>query len=142
MLPKEGHTETYTSSTGFPNISSMVHGRSLIQKYSSGYDLGRKSSSILLFQTFLDDDFIDSLKEIARGKGSGNDDAITLDVHAINKLQKDLNLEPTNEKSKYSYTSDKEGNYGKIIPLLEYSCVFYTNQQIKDTQALRDHMTV
>ncbi|CAH3042742.1 unnamed protein product [Pocillopora meandrina] len=50
-------------------------------------------------------------QEIARGKGSGNDDAITLDVHAINKLQKDLNLKPTNEKSKYSYTSDKEGNY-------------------------------
>ncbi|PFX26004.1 Alanine--tRNA ligase, cytoplasmic [Stylophora pistillata] len=50
-------------------------------------------------------------QEIARGKGSGSDDAITLDVHAINKLQKDLNLEPTNEKSKYIYTSDKEGNY-------------------------------
>ncbi|XP_058946553.2 alanine--tRNA ligase, cytoplasmic-like [Pocillopora verrucosa] len=50
-------------------------------------------------------------QEIARGKGSGNDDAITLDVHAINKLQKDLNLKPTNEKSKYSYISDKEGNY-------------------------------
>ena len=124
MLPKEGHTETYMSSTGFPNISSLVHGRSLIQKYSSGYDLGRKSSSILSFPTFLDDDFIDSLKEIARGKGSGNDDAITLDVHAINKLQKDLNLKPTNEKSKYSYISDKEGNYGKIIPLLKCSCVF------------------
>jgi len=50
-------------------------------------------------------------QEIARGKGGGNDDAITLDVHAINKLQKEFNLEPTNESPKYIYTSDAEGNY-------------------------------
>lgn len=54
-----------------------------------------------------------NLQEIARGKGSGNDDAITLDVHAINKLQKELNLDPTDESPKYRYTSDAEGNYGK-----------------------------
>ena len=54
-----------------------------------------------------------NLQEIARGKGSGNDDAITLDVHAINKLQKELNLDPTDESPKYKYTSDAEGNYGK-----------------------------
>ncbi|KAL9974137.1 hypothetical protein ACROYT_G011141 [Oculina patagonica] len=50
-------------------------------------------------------------QEIARGKGSGNDDAITLDVHAINKLQKDFNLAPTDESPKYNYKSDSEGNY-------------------------------
>ena len=53
-------------------------------------------------------------QEIARGKDAGNDDAITLDVHSINKLQKDFNLEPTNESPKYNYTSDTEGNYGII----------------------------
>lgn len=51
-------------------------------------------------------------QEIARGKGSGTDDAITLDVHAINKLQKDFNLAPTDESPKYVYKSDSEGNYG------------------------------
>ncbi|XP_073233426.1 alanine--tRNA ligase, cytoplasmic-like [Porites lutea] len=50
-------------------------------------------------------------QEIARGKGSGNDDSITLDVHAINKLQKEFNLYPTDESPKYKYTSDAEGNY-------------------------------
>ena len=52
-------------------------------------------------------------QEIARGKGSGSDDAITLDVHAINKLQKEFNLAPTDESPKYIYKSDSEGNYGK-----------------------------
>lgn len=52
-------------------------------------------------------------QEIARGKGSDSDDAITLDVHAINKLQKDFNLAATDESPKYIYTSDSEGNYGK-----------------------------
>ncbi|KAJ7374691.1 Alanine--tRNA ligase, cytoplasmic [Desmophyllum pertusum] len=50
-------------------------------------------------------------QEIARGKGSGSDDAITLDVHAINKLQKDFNLAPTDESAKYNYKSDLDGNY-------------------------------
>lgn len=50
-------------------------------------------------------------QEIARGKGSENNDAITLDVHAINKLQKEFNLDPTDEGPKYKYTSDAEGNY-------------------------------
>ena len=53
-------------------------------------------------------------QEIARGKGSGNDEGITLDVHAINKLQKEFNLAPTDDKVKYKYTSDEDGNYGKI----------------------------
>ena len=52
-------------------------------------------------------------QEIARGKGSENNDAITLDVHAINKLQKEFNLDPTDEGPKYKYTSDAEGNYGE-----------------------------
>ncbi|XP_067053793.1 alanine--tRNA ligase, cytoplasmic-like [Acropora muricata] len=50
-------------------------------------------------------------QEIARGKGSGNDEGITLDVHAINKLQKEFNLAPTDDKVKYKYTSDEDGNY-------------------------------
>lgn len=57
--------------------------------------------------------FGDISQEIARGKGSGNDDTITLDVHAINKLKKEFNLEPTDESPKYKYTSDEEGNYGE-----------------------------
>ncbi|KAK2548129.1 Alanine--tRNA ligase, partial [Acropora cervicornis] len=50
-------------------------------------------------------------QEIARGKGSGSDEGITLDVHAINKLQKEFNLAPTDDSVKYKYTSDEDGNY-------------------------------
>lgn len=50
-------------------------------------------------------------QEIARGKGSGNENDITLDVHAIDKLQKEFNLKCTDGSAKYKYTSDEDGSY-------------------------------
>ena len=35
-----------------------------------------------------------------------------MDVHAIDELQK-KGIPPTNDKPKYKYTSDEEGNYGE-----------------------------
>ena len=52
------------------------------------------------------------LQEIARGTGGGVDDAINLDIHAIDELQK-KGIPPTNDKPKYKYTSDEQGNYGE-----------------------------
>ena len=57
---------------------------------------------------------LNCLQEIARGKGSGGDDAIALDVHAIDKLQKELNVAPTDEKPKYNYTSNSDGDYSEF----------------------------
>ena len=55
----------------------------------------------------------DFSQEIARGKGSGNENDITLDVHAIDKLQKEFNLKCTDDSAKYKYTSDEDGSYGE-----------------------------
>ena len=53
------------------------------------------------------------IQEIARGTGGGVDDAINLDVHAIDELQK-KGVPPTNDKPKYKYTSDDQGNYSEF----------------------------
>ncbi|EDO36689.1 predicted protein [Nematostella vectensis] len=50
-------------------------------------------------------------QEIARGKDSASDDAITLDVHLLDKLQNVMNLPPTIDLPKYSYSSDALGSY-------------------------------
>lgn len=44
-------------------------------------------------------------------------DGINLDVHAIADLQK-RNLPPTDDKPKYNYTSDSQGNYSKQACML------------------------
>ena len=49
------------------------------------------------------------VQEIARGGGGGIADAVNLDVHAIAELQ--TTVPPTNDKPKYCYTSDDQGNY-------------------------------
>ncbi|XP_038069609.1 alanine--tRNA ligase, cytoplasmic-like [Patiria miniata] len=48
---------------------------------------------------------------LSQGKGSGVDDTISLDIHAINDLQEKRKVPPTNDKVKYNYTSDAAGNY-------------------------------
>ena len=48
---------------------------------------------------------------LSQGKGSGVDNTISLDVHAINELQEKKKVPPTNDKVKYNYTSDAKGNY-------------------------------
>lgn len=50
-------------------------------------------------------------QEIARGKSSEVQEVITLDIHAIDQLQKVFHLPPTDDRFKYKYTSDNEGNY-------------------------------
>ncbi|XP_072013777.1 alanine--tRNA ligase, cytoplasmic-like [Amphiura filiformis] len=47
----------------------------------------------------------------SQGKGSGVDDTIGLDVHAINELQEKRNVPPTDDKIKYKYTSTEDGKY-------------------------------
>ena len=37
---------------------------------------------------------------------------MNLDIHAIDELQK-KGIPPTNDKPKYRYTSDEQGNYGE-----------------------------
>jgi len=49
-------------------------------------------------------------QEIARGAGSGVDDSINLDVHAISEL-KSKGLPPTNDLPKYNYSADDNGKY-------------------------------
>lgn len=63
----------------------------------------------LLFSTFIG--FL-LLQEIARNKGSGEEDTVGLDIHAIDELQK-KGFPTTNEKSKYDYEADEAGNYGE-----------------------------
>ncbi|CAH1779871.1 unnamed protein product [Owenia fusiformis] len=46
----------------------------------------------------------------SQGSGSGVDDQLNLDVHAINELQK-LGLPPTNDLPKYNYTATESGDY-------------------------------
>lgn len=53
------------------------------------------------------------IQEIARGKSSEVQEVITLDIHAIDQLQKVFHLPPTDDRFKYKYTSDNEGNYSK-----------------------------
>jgi len=53
-------------------------------------------------------------QEIARGAGSGIDDSINLDVHAISEL-KSKGLPPTNDLPKYNYSADDNGKYSKYI---------------------------
>lgn len=52
------------------------------------------------------------LQEIARGGGGGVADAVNLDIHAIAELQKQF--PPTNDKPKYKYASDDQGNYSEF----------------------------
>jgi len=54
------------------------------------------------------------VQSIARGAGSGVDDSVTLDVHAINEL-KDKGFAVTDDSSKYHYTADSSGNYSKCL---------------------------
>lgn len=46
-------------------------------------------------------------------------DMVSLDIHAIAELQK-KQFPPTNDKPKYKYMSDQQGNYGEctLLPLL------------------------
>ena len=55
-----------------------------------------------------------SQQEIARGAGSGVDDSINLDVHAISEL-KSKGLPPTNDLPKYNYSADDNGKYSKYM---------------------------
>ena len=41
-------------------------------------------------------------------------DAVNLDVHAIAELQ-NKKFSPTDDKPKYNYTSDEQGNYSELI---------------------------
>ena len=45
-------------------------------------------------------------------------DTVNLDIHAIADLQK-RGFPPTNDKPKYNYTSDKEGNYSEYNPIIK-----------------------
>eukprot|EP00057_Strongylocentrotus_purpuratus_P024795 XP_011679269.1 PREDICTED: LOW QUALITY PROTEIN: alanine--tRNA ligase, cytoplasmic [Strongylocentrotus purpuratus] len=47
---------------------------------------------------------------LSQGKGSGVDDTIGLDVHAINELQEKRKVPPTNDSAKYKYESN-DGSY-------------------------------
>ena len=51
---------------------------------------------------------------IAKGVGSGVDDSVSLDVHAINEL-KDKGFPATDDSAKYCYTADSSGNYSEIF---------------------------
>lgn len=53
------------------------------------------------------------VQAIARGVGSGVDDAVSLDVHAINEL-KDKGFNATDDAPKYCYTADSSGNYSEL----------------------------
>lgn len=57
------------------------------------------------------------LQATARGVGSGVDDSISLDVHAINEL-KDKGFVATDDAPKYQYTADSSGNYSKKCPIV------------------------
>lgn len=49
-------------------------------------------------------------QEMARAKGSGQEDLCSLDVHALDEL-KTKGFAQTDESSKYNYTKDADGNY-------------------------------
>ena len=51
----------------------------------------------------------------SQGKGSGVDDTIGLDIHAINELQENRKVPPTNDKIKYRYTSTDNGKYSEYL---------------------------
>ena len=55
---------------------------------------------------------VSCVQELARGVGGGVADDINLDIHALADLKK-RNFPPTNDKPKYSYTADSEGNYSE-----------------------------
>lgn len=61
-----------------------------------------------------------SLQEIARGAGGGIADVVNLDIHAIAELQK-KGFPPSNDKPKYNYTSDEQGNYSEWRDLIKYT---------------------
>lgn len=48
---------------------------------------------------------------LSQGKGSGVDDTIGLDVHAINELQEKRKVPPTDDTIKYQYSRDDNGTY-------------------------------
>lgn len=68
------------------------------------------------------------IKEMARAKGSGQEDLCSLDVHALDEL-KTKGFAQTDESSKYNYTKDADGNYGEYCSrswpyeLIVRSCV-------------------
>lgn len=49
----------------------------------------------------------------SQGKGSGNEDHIMLDIYAIEELR-NKGVPATDDSPKYRYTSDDNGNYGRI----------------------------
>eukprot|EP00795_Rhopilema_esculentum_P001457 gene1457-15882_t len=49
-------------------------------------------------------------QEIARNKGPGEEDTVGLDIHSLDELQK-KGIPTTNEKPKYNYEADEDGNY-------------------------------
>lgn len=53
------------------------------------------------------------LQRISKGGGGGITDSVNLDIHAIADLQK-RGFPPTNDKAKYKYTSDDQGNYSEF----------------------------
>ena len=65
-----------------------------------------------------------SFQEIARNKGVGEEDTVGLDIHAIDELQK-KGCPTTNEKPKYDYKADEDGNYGILFHFI-YCSSFFT----------------
>jgi alanyl-tRNA synthetase len=64
---------------------------------------------------------------IARGKGSGVDDAVNLDVHAISELRS-KGVALTDDSFKYSYKADSNGEY-KFEPIAAEVVALRLNQQ-------------
>ncbi|XP_071785467.1 alanine--tRNA ligase, cytoplasmic-like [Asterias amurensis] len=80
---------------GFPvDLTSLMMEEKGMTIDMAGYEEQKKGAQIL-----------------SQGKGSGVDNTISLDVHAINELQEKKKVPPTNDKVKYNYTSDAKGNY-------------------------------
>lgn len=66
-------------------------------------------------------------KEIARAKGSGEEDLCTLDVHSIDEL-KTKGFPATNEAPKYEYEKDGNNKYGLYLLLNQFS--FFLRQLV------------
>ncbi|XP_062502004.1 alanine--tRNA ligase, cytoplasmic-like [Corticium candelabrum] len=67
---------------------------------------------------------------IARGKGSGVDDAVNLDVHAISELR-DKGVALTDDSYKYGYKADENGEYN-FEPIISQVKALRLNQQFVD----------